>query len=139
MPTLPEEIVVSTGDIRGDYEIIGPVYLHLSNRGILGSQFSRLQAEYKKALQDWARSGQSTGTRPGVSDVYLAFLGEWSPGYSSFDKAFFIAIEELRKRSARPGPMPSSSQDRTLTWTLGGSSTSTCRCTGQLYGSSRRD
>ena len=97
------DIVVCTGDIRRDYEIVGPVYFHLSNRGMFGSQFSRLEKDYREAIERWSRSGQATGVQPQFSDVVLTFLGEWGASFSAFDKAFFIAVEELRKRAARLG------------------------------------
>jgi len=97
------DIIVSTGDVREDYEVLGPVYFHISNKGLFGSQFSKLEKQYRRELQEWSRSGQSTGVKPGLGDVILAFAGEWSAGHSDFDKAFYIGVEELKKRAARLG------------------------------------
>lgn len=99
----PQKIIVSTGDIQQNYEVIGPVYFHISNKGLFGSQFSKLEKQYSQALKQWARSGQATESRPGFGDVILAFAGEWNVGHSNFDKAFYIGVEELKKRAAKLG------------------------------------
>jgi hypothetical protein len=89
--------------VRQDYEVLGPVYFQVSNKGLFGSHFSRLEKGYSDALRQWAESGQSSGARPGLGDVILAFAGEWSVGHSKFDRAFYIGVEELKKRASRLG------------------------------------
>jgi hypothetical protein len=39
---MSNNIIVSTGDIKSDYEIIGPVYFSVSNKGLFGSQLGTL-------------------------------------------------------------------------------------------------
>ena len=42
--------------------------------------------------------------KTGFGDLVLALgLGEWSAGHNVFDKAFFMALEELKKRAALLG------------------------------------
>ncbi len=48
------DIIVSTGDVRDSYDILGPVYFQVSNEGVLGSQFSKLEKQYNKCAQDIA-------------------------------------------------------------------------------------
>ena len=98
----PAEIMVSTGDIKQDYYIIDPVYFHLSNRGVFSSQFSKLKEQYNRAITEWGESGQSTATTSsGLGEVMLALSGEWgASGHSDFDQAFYISVEELKKRAS---------------------------------------
>jgi hypothetical protein len=51
------EIIVSTGDLRGDYEIIGPVFFQTSNKGFFATQLSELSGQYRRELQEWKASG----------------------------------------------------------------------------------
>ena len=44
---MSNNIIVSTGDIKQDYEIIGPVYFSVSNKGLFGSQLGNLIKKYK--------------------------------------------------------------------------------------------
>ncbi|NLC51348.1 MAG: hypothetical protein GX764_03455 [Firmicutes bacterium] len=37
-----EKIIVTTGDLRCDYEVIGPVYFQVTNKGIFSSALSKL-------------------------------------------------------------------------------------------------
>lgn len=103
MATHARDIVVSTGDIREEYQVLGPVYFQISNKGFFGSHFSRLEKQYSQELHKWSRSGQSSGAKTGLGDVILAFAGEWSAGHSKFDRAFYIGVEELKKRAAKLG------------------------------------
>ncbi len=35
------DIIVTTGDISREYEVLGPVYFQVSNKGIFSSAFSK--------------------------------------------------------------------------------------------------
>ena len=97
-------MIVSTGEIGQPYEVIGLVYFHITNKGLFSSQFKRLEEAYREKIDEWNRSGQATGVRTGFGDLVLALgVGEWSAGHNVFDKAFFIAVEELKKRAALLG------------------------------------
>ena len=39
-------ILITTGDIKEDYEIISPVFFQLSNKGIFSSMYSNLVQQY---------------------------------------------------------------------------------------------
>lgn len=45
-----KNIIVSTGDINKKYEIIGPVYFQVSNKGILTNTFSELSYKYREEI-----------------------------------------------------------------------------------------
>ena len=36
------EIIVTTGDLKQEYEVIGPVYFQVSNKGLFSSALSKL-------------------------------------------------------------------------------------------------
>ncbi|MGI6327648.1 MAG: hypothetical protein ACOX1I_01595 [Dethiobacteria bacterium] len=36
-----KNILVTTGDLKEEYEIIGPVYFQVSNKGLISSQLSK--------------------------------------------------------------------------------------------------
>lgn len=93
------DIIVTTGDLKQDYEILGPVYFQVSNKGIFGSALSKLVQKYQAELQQMKAQGRMSQDRVDWGFLY----GEWSVGQSDFEKAFFIATEELKKRAAMVG------------------------------------
>jgi len=92
-------MVVTTGDIKREYEVIGPVYFQVSNKGIFSSSLSKLVSKYSTEIAEAKRQGQVGATRPDWGFLY----GEWSVGQSDFEKAFFVAVQELKKRAAMVG------------------------------------
>ncbi|HWP51779.1 MAG TPA: hypothetical protein VN626_08800 [Clostridia bacterium] len=88
------KVIVTTGDISRPYEILGPVYFQVSNKGIFGSALSKLVAQYQSEIAQMKRSGTMSNDTTDWGFLY----GEWSVGQSDFEKAFFIATEELKKR-----------------------------------------
>jgi len=90
------DIIVTTGDLKRDYEVIGPVYFQVSNKGIFSSALSVLVTQYAKELQQLKNNGALSEERSDWGFLY----GEYSVGQSDFEKAFYIAIQELKKRAA---------------------------------------
>ena len=86
---------VTTGDIKRDYDIIGPVYYQVSNKGIFGSALSKKISEYSAEIQKMKKQALISSDRTDWGFLY----GEFSVGQSDFEKAFFIATEELKKRA----------------------------------------
>lgn len=93
------KVIVTTGDINQDYEILGPVYFQVSNKGLFGSALSNLVKQYKSEIDAMKRQGTMSQERADWGFLY----GEWSVGQSDFEKAFFIATEELKKRAEMVG------------------------------------
>jgi len=89
-------IIVTTGDIKRDYEIIGPVYFQVSNKGIFSSALSKLAKQYSTEIAEAKKQGQVGDAKVDWGFVY----GEFSVGQSDFEKAFFVAVQELKKRAA---------------------------------------
>lgn len=93
------DMIVTTGDIKEDYEIIGPVYFQVSNKGLFSSALGRLTKEYETEIKQMKSSGKMSPERADWGFLY----GEWSVGQSDFEKAFFVATEELKKRAKLVG------------------------------------
>ena len=90
---------VTTGDLKRDYEILGPVYFQVSNKGLFSSALLRLVRQYETELTEAKKQGQVGAPRADWGVLY----GEFSVGQSEFDKAFFVAVQELKKRAALVG------------------------------------
>jgi transcription elongation factor Elf1 len=92
-------IKVTTGDLSMPYEIIGPVYFSVSNKGVLFNQLRDLISKYRELLSEMTSSGTMTAATLDWSFLY----GQFSVGQSQFDSAFFVAVQELKSRAARVG------------------------------------
>ena len=94
-----KKIIVSTGDINKKYEVIGPVYVQVSNKGIFTSTFDELAAKYRQEIEAYKRVGFIPTDRTDWGFLY----GEWSVGQNSFDQAFYVCVREIQKKAARLG------------------------------------
>ena len=57
------DMIVTTGDIKEDYEIIGPVYFQVSNKGLFSSALGRLTKEYETEIKQMKSSGKMSPER----------------------------------------------------------------------------
>jgi hypothetical protein len=90
----PTEIVVTTGDLKQDYRILGPVFFAVSNKGIFSSQLDKLAKKHGIGPGSaWDNSALPMGL----------FLGEWPVGQQQFPMAFMVAIEEIKRQVMRVG------------------------------------
>lgn len=92
-------IIVTTGDLKQNYDVIGPVYFQVSNKGLFGSALSHLVTKYSSQIQQMKSDGQLSQERADWGFLY----GEWSVGQNDFDKAFYVATQELKARAAMLG------------------------------------
>ena len=90
---------MTTGDLTRAYDVLGPVYFQVSNKGLFGSALSKLVTKYTADLATARQQGQVGGFRPDWGFIY----GEWSVGQSQFEQAFFVAVQELKARAAMLG------------------------------------
>ena len=89
------KIIVTTGDLKRNYEVLGPVYYQISNKGLFSSSLSDLKNKYLAEIQKMKSKGTMSAGRADWGFLY----GEWSVGQNDFEAAFFIATEELKKRA----------------------------------------
>jgi hypothetical protein len=94
-----KDMIVTTGDLKQEYEILGPVYFQVSNKGIFSNAFSRLSKKYKAEIAERKKQGQIAGKGIDWGIIY----GEWSVGQTHFETAFYIAVQELKQRAALLG------------------------------------
>ena len=92
-------VLVTTGDINREYEILGPVYFQVSNKGVFGSALSSLVKKYKDQIASMKKQGTMSQERSDWGFLY----GEWSVGQSDFEKAFFVATKKKKKRGEMVG------------------------------------
>lgn len=92
-------MVVTTVDLNRGYEVIGPVYYQVSNKGLFSSAYAKLAAQYAAEIAAAKQQGQVANAQMDWGFLY----GEYSVGQSDFDRAFFIAVQELKKRAALLG------------------------------------
>lgn len=94
-----KNIIVTTGDLKQDYEVIGPVYFQVSNKGLFSSALDKLVKKYSSEIARKKKEGTISREKADWGFLY----GEWSVGQSDFEKAFFVAVEELKVRAAMVG------------------------------------
>ncbi len=94
-----KKVIVTTGDLHRDYEIIGPVYIQVNNKS---NQFSTLRKKHVERLEELQKSGQGSNDSTSFLEIMeLLFLnGGAYNGHSVFDDAFFVAVEELKEKAA---------------------------------------
>lgn len=93
-------IVVTTADLHVPYEVIGPVYFQINDRS---NNFTTLENKYTDLFKQ--KSKQLSGDEIKTSELLVAlFLPvERIMFTDKFDKAFFIAVEELKYRASLLG------------------------------------
>lgn len=93
---MSNKIIVTTTDLKTEYEVLGPVYFSVSNKGLFGSQLGTLVKKYKGEIENLKKESL---LNPGKPD--WGFLwGEFSAGQNDFDKAFYVAVQELKERAS---------------------------------------
>lgn len=93
------DMIVTTTDLKCDYEVIGPVYYQVSNKGIFSSALSIAKKKYADEIAALRAKGQMNEFKADWGFLY----GEWSVGHNDFDAAFFISVQELKERAKRIG------------------------------------
>lgn len=92
-------VIVTTGDLKENYEIIGPVFFQVSNKGIFSSTLSDLVNKYSAEIEEMKNHALMSERRSDWGFLW----GEYSVGQNDFEKAFFVATQELKKRAVMLG------------------------------------
>jgi len=71
----------------------------VSNKGLFGSALGTLVKKYKAQIEERKKAGTISGKRSDWGFLW----GEWSVGQNDFEKAFFVAVEELKERARMLG------------------------------------
>lgn len=94
------DITVTTGDLKNAYTILQPIFVQISNKGILKNQYELLESKYHKfleKLQDVGLVAQEAD--PHKKGTFAGKLDKPDSTGHKMEKAFYIAIEELKKRA----------------------------------------
>lgn len=94
-----KQVIVTTGDLKCEYEVLGPVYFQVSNKGLFNNALDSLTKKYAAEIAAMKQSGTMSEARADWGFLY----GEWSVGQNQFESAFYIATQELKKRAALVG------------------------------------
>lgn len=97
------KVVVTTGDVKRDYEILGPVYYQINNRPIGFSGKNKLSAKVKEYQELAQKNKEKTESAPGLMYALFMPISEFGPGENMFRTAFYIAVEELKKQAEEMG------------------------------------
>lgn len=109
-----QKISVTTTDIKRDYVIIGPVFYQINDAGS-GKMIFQKQKEYRNVINSLKDQNQLVNQKASISEALgtmssffeLINTGDISAstkdllgnGHTQFDEAFFISVEELKKRA----------------------------------------
>lgn len=94
------EVIVTTCDLKQDYDVIGPVFYQISNKGIFGDKLSTMKKQYKDQIRQDMQAGRLDRQRHvNWGSVFL----EWDVGQEDFQFAFYIATEEIKKMAQKMG------------------------------------
>ncbi len=94
------EVIVTTCDLKQDYDVIGPVFYQISNKGVFGSKLATMKKQYKEQIQQGMQKGSFDSNQR--TDWSFLFL-EWGVGQEDFQFAFYIATEEIKKMAQKMG------------------------------------
>ncbi|MBR3354584.1 MAG: heavy metal-binding domain-containing protein [Oscillospiraceae bacterium] len=108
---LRKTVIVTTADLHVPYDIIGPVFYQLNDAG-LGGAFREIYRQYEEELNEWEAQGQSSNDKGSTFETLGAVVNLISiigggmqdrdllgGAHSAFDKAFYIATQELKNRA----------------------------------------
>ena len=93
------EVIVTTCDLKEDYEIIGPVFYQISNKGLFSSKLDKMKKQYEDEIAQKRKAGALENEQADWSFMFM----EWGVGQGQFQTAFFIATEEIKKLAAKMG------------------------------------
>lgn len=109
-----QKIFVTTTDIKREYDIIGPVFYQINDAGS-GKMIFQKQKEYRSVINALKDQNQLVNQNTSITEsigalsgmIELFSTGDISAstkdllgnGHNQFDEAFFISVEEIKKRA----------------------------------------
>jgi hypothetical protein len=93
---MSNKIIVTTGDLKREYDVIGPVYFSVTNKGFFGSPLDALIKKHKGQLDALKKEALLSTEKADWGFLW----GEFSAGQNDFDKAFYVAVQELKARAS---------------------------------------
>jgi len=97
---MDNSVVVTTGDLKQEYEILGPIFFQVSNKGLFSSQLSKLVKKHHSEIEELKKTGSMMQGKADWGFLY----GEYSFGMQNeFEKAFVVAVRELQQKAEKLG------------------------------------
>ena len=109
-------IIVTTGDLKKEYEVISPVFFQINDTGNSRAYFNKFLDKYKKEIEEWEQNNQRSNTNLTSlenADLIINALEELDGvpdskgkiGIEShlLDLAFFISVQEIKLKAAYLG------------------------------------
>jgi uncharacterized protein YbjQ (UPF0145 family) len=93
------QFIVTTGDLREPYEIIGPVFYQISSRTTTAIELAALVKRHVAAHE--LQRARSLMSQPKIDWAHA--MGESIATQSALDQASFVAVQELKQRAATLG------------------------------------
>lgn len=91
---------VTTVDLHRPYEVICPLFFQTSNKGLFGgSTYDKLAAEYREELSRQKDEGFFSPETSASQQLLEVLLEPRAVGQNNFDAAYYIAVEELKRRA----------------------------------------
>jgi len=94
-------IIVTTGNIKENHSIIQPVFVQISNKGVLKNQYEQLEIKHQKLIQglqdkELLPPNPSSKKRNSLSSS----MESTDITGVRMEKAFYIALEEIKQKAA---------------------------------------
>lgn len=93
---------VTTADLQRPYEVICPLFFQTSNKGFFSSRYHELAKDYVKEIERRREQGEFSDKRPDLMWLWFG-MAAMPIGQNDFEPAFYIGVEELKKRAIRLG------------------------------------
>lgn len=89
------KIITTTADLKADYEVIGPIYFQVSNKGFFTSKLTKLVKKYMAEAETLEEDPHNQWKKR---------FGELSlDANKRYEKAFYVAVRELQETAKKLG------------------------------------
>ena len=95
---MASKMVITTGDLKNGYEIIGPVFYSINSNGIFKNPLGQLVEKYV-AERDSRKEAFNITKQP----EWEALLSAALDGKNNLDKAYYISVMELKAKAISLG------------------------------------
>jgi hypothetical protein len=95
---MASKMVITTGDLKNGYEIIGPVFFSINNSGIFKNSLGQLIEKYISERDSRKEAFNSTKQHD-----WEALLSEALDGKNNLDKAYYVSVMELKAKAVSLG------------------------------------
>lgn len=91
------QVIITTGGLQASHQIIQPIFVQITNRGVLKNQMKSFEKEYEELIQSLQTQGL-IHQDPAKKDTMFQSNHSNTTGLH-MEKAFYIGMEELKKKA----------------------------------------